>query len=184
MGNNECDINYLWGLVEKLNEEFFDNRVVINEIEISSLGKQINGIYYAKERKIVLDEQYLRTASHDKLEYVVYHEMCHQFINKHNVQFNLFIKNYFKKRKMDRLGERRWKIRRNIETTFDVICMFLIISGFSIIVHKSINEDLTLLSIIMSLSLILCGYVSSIWFTDRSGDVLDLPFGYDLDNFR
>jgi hypothetical protein len=184
MTNNQHDIHYLWGLVEELNREFFANRVVINEIEISSLERDINGIYYAKEKKIVLDEKCFRTASHDELEYIVYHEMCHQFINKHNTEFNLFIKNYFRKRKMDKLGERAWKIRRNIETIFDILCMFLIVSGFSVLVYESSRENLTLLCITISVSLILSGFILSIWLTARSGDVLDLPFSYDLDNFR
>ena len=184
MANNQRDLDYLWGLVEELNREFFDNQVVINEIEISSLGKDINGMYYPKEKKISLDEQHLKRASYDELEYTIYHEMCHQFIYKHNAQFNLFIKSYVNKRKIDKYGERKWKIRRNIETIFDIMCMFLIVSGFGVIVYKSSRDDLTILSTIMSVSLILCGYIFSIWFTQRSDDVLDLLFQYDLDNFR
>lgn len=172
MKRREANIDYLWRLVNKLNREFFYNRIVINEIETKPLEKRINGLYCPREKKIIIDEQHLRTASKDELEYTIYHEMCHQLIIVHDLRFSILLRNFTKKRNIDKIGIKAWKIKKVVETVVDIMCMLSIVSGCSVIMYKLENGSLTILYIIMSVSLILGGLVLSVWFTDRLDEVL------------
>lgn len=166
------NLDDLWKMVENLNEEFFDNRIVVNAIEVDALDKGIRGLYDPDNKKIIIDSISLQTAPENEVEYIVYHEMCHQVITEHSFPFYFLLQRYVKQRELDRLGYTIWKKKRLAETLVDLICMTLIVSGFALILYLSGKDSLTLLCLVLGLSLISGGVALSVWFYSETDRIL------------